>query len=73
MIDNNDDKEEEKEHLEEKILTTKEASGISSRSMSGRKLWKLKHGKGPFNTKANRKKNVNTVPGSFVHHKKRFK
>lgn len=63
----NQDNEEKSGPLEgssDKVFTDRELKDGIGYGMSGRKLWKLKHRKGKFNPKL-QKKNSSRVPGSF--------
>ncbi len=48
----------------ERVFTDREMKEGIGHGMSGRKLWKMRHRKGEFNPKL-QKKRSNRVPGSF--------
>lgn len=60
---------EENEIQETRIFTDNEIS--NGGTTSGRKQWKMRHGKGKFNPKL-KKKNSDRVPGTFMKSRKKF-
>ena len=71
--DNNDhdddDDNVETEDISKRVFSNKETIG---KSTSGRQQWKLKHRKGKFNPK-NNKRNPLRVPGTFASVKRKYK